>query len=129
MTPVSYLPRPFTMSLTSKSMRACMVCSIVQSMKQFLNNGCPNCEDILQLKGSNDAIQECTSQVFEGVITLAEPQASWVARWLRLTDYQPGVYAVKVEGSLPEEIIDTLRANKYNWMPRDGSEMDERQEE
>lgn len=41
---------------------------------------------------------ECTSQVFEGLITLVEPTQSWVARWQRLDGYVGGVYAVKVVG-------------------------------
>lgn len=43
---------------------------------------------------------ECTSQVFEGLITLADPGTSWVARWQRLDGYVPGTYAVKVQGSV-----------------------------
>ncbi len=50
------------------------------------------------MKGSNDAIQDCTSQVFDGLITLADPVSSWVAKWQRLEGYVPGVYAVKVVG-------------------------------
>ena len=36
--------------------------------------------------------------MYEGLITLADPSASWVARWQRLDGYVPGVYAVKVVG-------------------------------
>jgi len=50
------------------------------------------------LANAPDAIQECTSQVYEGLITLADASQSWVARWQRLDGYVPGVYAVKVVG-------------------------------
>lgn len=50
------------------------------------------------MKSSTEAVQECTSQVFEGLITLADPNSSWVAKWQRLEGYIPGVYAVKVVG-------------------------------
>lgn len=52
-----------------------------------------------------DAIIDCTSQVFEGLITLADPARSWVAKWQRLDGYVRGVYAIKVSGQLPDEIV------------------------
>ncbi|KAJ6155610.1 hypothetical protein N7470_006176 [Penicillium chermesinum] len=91
-----------------RHLRACMVCSIVQTHTKFTRDGCPNCETILQLRGNNDAIQECTSQVFEGLISIRDPSASWVARWQRLDNYVPGTYATKVSGSLSEDIIGSL---------------------
>lgn len=75
-----------------------MVCSIVLPGARFRREGCPNCEEFLELANHDDAIQECTSQVFEGLLTLADPSVSWVARWQRLDSYVPGVYAVKVTG-------------------------------
>lgn len=65
-----------------------------------MRDGCPNCENVLQLRGNNDAIQECTSQVFEGLISVRDPTASWVARWQRLDNYVPGTYATKVTGTV-----------------------------
>lgn len=50
------------------------------------------------MAGSSDAVNECTSSVFEGLITLADPSTSWVAKWQRLEGYVPGTYAVKVTG-------------------------------
>lgn len=100
-----------------------MVCSIVQTQKQFLTSGCPNCEEILQLAGSLDAVTELTSQLFEGTLTLANPASSWVGKWLRLGEYVPGVYAIKVNGTLPEEIIDALSDRGIRYVPRDGSDL------
>jgi len=77
------------------------------------------------LRGSEDAITECTSQLFEGIITLGDPKTSWVAKWLRLSEYVPAVYAVKVNGTLPGEIIDSLENNGIKYVPRDGTEPDE----
>lgn len=93
--------------------------------QQFLQIGCPNCESILQLRNSTDAVQECTSQLFEGVITLGDPTGSWVAKWLRLTEYVPGVYAIKVNGTLPREVVETLEDNGIKYVPRDGSEAED----
>lgn len=70
-----------------------------------MREGCPNCESTLQLRGNNDAIQECTSQVFEGLIAIRDPTASWVARWQRLDNYVPGTYATKVTGTVSACLI------------------------
>ncbi|KAK9619741.1 transcription elongation factor spt4, variant 2 [Aspergillus fumigatus] len=85
-----------------RTLRACMVCSLVQLHSKFMRDGCPNCDNVLGLRGNNDAIQECTSQVFEGLITLRDPSTSWVARWQRLEGYVAGTYAVKVTGSVSD---------------------------
>jgi transcription elongation factor SPT4 len=109
-------------------LRACMVCSIVMTQtvrllffsssplfcsyrgladtpnQRFRQEGCPNCEEYLHLKGDTEAIESCTSQVYEGLITLANPAKSWVAKWQRLDTYVQGVYAIKVSGQLPEEV-------------------------
>jgi transcription elongation factor SPT4 len=77
------------------------------------------------LQNSRDAIIEYTSQVFEGLIALNDPKTSWVARWQRLTEYVQGIYAVKVVGTLPQEMIDALEDNGIKYVPRDGSGMDD----
>ena len=72
--------------------------------QRFNRDGCPNCENVLQLRGNSEAIQECTSQVFEGLIAIRDPAASWVARWQRLDNYVGGTYAAKVTGSVRSNI-------------------------
>jgi transcription elongation factor SPT4 len=117
-------------------LRACMVCSIVMTFavsfprtnlnlnhtrphhqlltnnlpppQRFRDEGCPNCEEFLHLQGSPDQIDSCTSQVFEGLITLADPTKSWVAKWQRLDGYVRGVYATKVSGQLPDDVRTTI---------------------
>jgi transcription elongation factor SPT4 len=84
--------------MSLRSLRACMVCSIVQTGTKFASNGCPNCEEFLEMRQSPDVVQDCTSAVFEGMISMADPATSWVAKWQRLEGYAPGTYAVKVEG-------------------------------
>lgn len=103
-----------------RNMRACMVCSIIKTQQQFLNQGCPNCA-FLELRGNADAIADCTSQVFEGLIAIGSTTKSWVARWQRLDGYVPGCYAVQVEGILPDEVISTAEENGVHYIPRDGS--------
>lgn len=105
-----------------RNLRACMVCSVVRTYTQFMNGGCPNCEEILELAGNSENVNDCTSQVFEGLITVADTSKSWVARYQRLEGYVAGVYATQVEGILPEEIISAIEAAGINYVPRDGSE-------
>ncbi|KAL8843143.1 MAG: hypothetical protein Q9170_000273 [Blastenia crenularia] len=108
-----------------RHLRACMVCSIVQIQQRFIREGCPNCESFLDLQNRPETVQECTSQVFEGLITLADPSKSWVARWQRLDGYVPGVYAVKVVGLLPEEVVQTIENAGGRYVPRDGTVHDD----
>lgn len=103
-----------------RNMRACMICSIVRTQQQFLSLGCPNCT-FLELRGNQEMVGECTSQVFEGLITISDTSRSWVARWQRLEGYVPGCYAVQVEGVLPDEAITSAEENGVHYIPRDGS--------
>jgi len=104
-----------------RHMRACMVCSIVRTQQQFVQQGCPNCDTFLELVGNLEAIQDCTSQVFDGLITVTDTSKSWVARWQRLEGYVPGVYAVQVEGVLPEDMVAAAESAGVHYIPRDGS--------
>lgn len=118
-----------------RSLRACMVCSIVQTqqvsvirlypmpsdanmLQRFIREGCPNCDDFLHLQGSSEAVADCTSQVFEGLITLSNPSRSWVAKWQRLDGYVRGVYATKVSGILPEDVVDQIEGDgRMRYVP------------
>ncbi|GAD91926.1 transcriptional elongation protein Spt4, putative [Paecilomyces variotii No. 5] len=126
-----------------RTLRACMVCSLVQLQgpsstmipktlqrnadpaQKFVREGCPNCDHVLGLRGNSEAVQECTSQVFEGLISLSDVRTSWVARWQRLEGYVPGTYAVKVVGSLPSEVVASLEDSGVKYIPRDGSSLEE----
>jgi transcription elongation factor SPT4 len=57
------------------------------------------------MQGSDLTVLDVTSQVFEGLISLADPSKSWVAKWQRLDKYVKGVYATKVSGQLPAEVV------------------------
>lgn len=86
------------MSQVPRGLRACLVCSFVQAANKWNKSGCPNCEDFLELRNSSDAIGDCTSEVFEGLVTVNDTSTGWVSRWLRIQGYVPGVYATKVNG-------------------------------
>ncbi len=55
-----------------------------QTLDQFDDEGCDNCEDFLHLRGNRDKVFECTSANFDGMIALMDPTDSWVAKWQRL---------------------------------------------
>ncbi|KAJ3096549.1 transcription elongation factor spt4 [Phlyctochytrium planicorne] len=109
---------------SKKSWRACLNCGMIKTKEQFRRDGCDNCEEILQLKGSSAHVQECTSTQFEGVIALMTPPGSWVAKWQRCDKFQKGLYAMRISGRLPEDVIEDMREKGFTYRPRDGSAKD-----
>ena len=85
-----------------KALKACLSCSLVKTYTQFYNKGCDNC---IFLKMTNDPkkVKSCTTSYFEGLIGLVEPQNSWVAKWQRIVQMKPGMYAIQVSGTLQDE--------------------------
>ena len=73
---------PIPSNARARQLRACLLCSIIQSPADFRRNGCPNCEEIMQMKQSQDRVAACTTTHFEGVIAIVDSE-SWVARWQR----------------------------------------------
>ncbi|KAL1642246.1 transcription elongation factor spt4 [Diplodia intermedia] len=119
------MSRSYVAPSQHKHLRACMVCSFVQPATKFRQLGCPNCE-FLEMQGADEAhIADCTSAVFEGLIALADPAQSWVAKWQRLDGYVPGMYATKVSGILGEEQLAACEAAGVKYIPRDGSEQED----
>uniref|UniRef100_A0A3P9NQL7 Transcription elongation factor SPT4 n=1 Tax=Poecilia reticulata TaxID=8081 RepID=A0A3P9NQL7_POERE len=84
-----------------RHLRACLLCSLVKTIDQFEYDGCDNCESYLQMKGNREMVYECTSSSFDGVVAMMSPEDSWVAKWQRIGNCKPGVYAVSVTGRLP----------------------------
>lgn len=95
-----------------------MLCGIVLTTNDFSNDGCPNCQGIFEEAGVS-AI-ECTSPSFEGLVGMCKPSKSWVAKWISVDQNIPGMYAVKVDGRLPVEVVEVLPFYK----PRDGSQVE-----
>lgn len=88
-----------------RHLRACLLCSLVKTIDQFEYDGCDNCEAYLQMKGNREMVYECTSSSFDGVIAMMSPEDSWVAKWQRIGNFKPGVYAVTVTGRLPPGML------------------------
>ena len=103
MTGVENVPRDL------RNLRACLLCSIVKSFDDFETQGCCNCERILGLRGNRDMIYDCTSSSFDGITANMSPEDSWVAKWLRIDNLSPGIYAISVSGKLPPGILRELK--------------------
>eukprot|EP01025_Chloroclados_australasicus_P019383 TRINITY_DN20573_c1_g1_i1.p4 TRINITY_DN20573_c1_g1~~TRINITY_DN20573_c1_g1_i1.p4 ORF type:complete len:115 (-),score=5.80 TRINITY_DN20573_c1_g1_i1:83-427(-) len=79
-----------------RNLCACMVCCLVKDNHQFVESGCENCP-FLEMRGDTDRVTVCTTGAFGGMICVTRPNASWCARWLRLSGCIPGVYALDVQ--------------------------------
>ncbi|KDN52622.1 putative SPT4-transcription elongation protein [Tilletiaria anomala UBC 951] len=84
-------------------LRACLRCQFVQRGADFNARGCPNCEAVLQMQGSQDTVLDCTTSNFDGLVSMIHPDQSWVAKWQHIEKRVPGLYAVKTTGRLPEQ--------------------------
>ncbi|KAF7327764.1 Transcription elongation factor SPT4 [Mycena kentingensis (nom. inval.)] len=107
-----------------RRLRACLLCSIVQQPADFLKVGCPNCEEILQIKNSTGRVSSCTTTDFDGVIAVIDPENSWVAKWQRTSKYVQGMYAARVKGRVPEDVEAELDARGIMYRPRDQTDID-----
>ena len=96
-----------------KGLRACMRCGIIKTVEQFATDGCENCP-FLDLQNS-DRINSCTTAFFEGQCAVMDPRESWVAKWLRIDAYLPGVYAISVTGQFTKDMEDEMEANGRRW--------------
>ena len=79
-----------------KNLRACLRCYLVKTDAQFAAEGyglpargcccsywklrCENCP-FLRINEDRDRLWSCTTNSFEGVISMMIPTESWVARW------------------------------------------------
>jgi len=106
-------------SSKSRHLRACLLCSIVMSAQDFKREGCPNCEELVQMYQNPDRISRNTSAQFDGIIALTNPGESWVGRWQRVGGYVKGLYAVRVTGRISQELQAELDARGITYRPRD----------
>ncbi|KAF7967591.1 hypothetical protein HWV62_27409 [Athelia sp. TMB] len=111
-------------TVKAKGLRACLLCSIVLTQADFIRNGCPNCEELMQMKSSRDRTQVCTTTSFDGVIAVIDPETSWVARWQRTSKYARGIYAARVIGRVPEDVASELQSRGIKYRVRDEVDQD-----
>lgn len=105
-----------------RSLRACLVCSLIKTFDQFEVDGCDNCDEFLRLKNSKEHIMEYTSSNFDGMIAAMSPEDSWVCKWQRINRFAKGVYAISVTGRVPMAIIREMKSRGIVHRPRDTSQ-------
>mmetsp|Transcript_20031 Transcript_20031/g.49163 ORF Transcript_20031/g.49163 Transcript_20031/m.49163 type:complete len:126 (-) Transcript_20031:52-429(-) len=96
--------------LSLAKLRACMSCSLVKSTHQFFVNGCENCP-FLNMQNDREQVSACTTASFSGIYSLMNPKDSWVAKWQRVGRFQPGCYAVSIDGQLPDYVVEEAAQN------------------
>lgn len=74
--------------LVSSRMRACMSCSLVKSLNQFIAYGCENCP-FMDYENDRERVAACTTPAFTGLYVTTKPKESWVAKWQRTCKHAP----------------------------------------
>lgn len=104
-----------------RQMRACLSCSLIKTVDQFEADGCENCDSFLQMKKDREAVYDCTSANFDGMVAAMDPQDSWVCKWQRTNQFVKGIYAISVSGELPKDVIREMKSKKIPYVSRDRS--------
>mmetsp|Transcript_13229 Transcript_13229/g.18614 ORF Transcript_13229/g.18614 Transcript_13229/m.18614 type:complete len:130 (+) Transcript_13229:77-466(+) len=97
-----------------KALRACKRCSLVKTLTQFTEKGCDNCP-FLRIQESAERVHECTSSYFSGTIAMLDPRSSWVAKWQRIDNLKPGIYAIDVIGEFPPQDQEYMADQGIAW--------------
>jgi len=100
-----------------KGIRACKRCGLLKTLEQFEDKGCENC-GFLEMQGSFERVNSCTTAFFEGQVAIMDPGDSWAAKWIRVDNYLPGVYAISVMGSFDKDMEDYLESRGIRWRCR-----------
>jgi len=104
----------------TKRLRACLGCTLLKTQAQFREEGCENCP-MLKIKEHMENLLDCTTDKYTGVVALTNTKNSWVAKWQHLEGYFPGLYALVLEGELPESKIMALEKSGRTYLPRNKS--------
>ena len=100
-----------------KTIRACKRCGMLKSQGQFYEEGCENCP-FLDLADNMERVNSCTTAFFEGEAAIMDPRDSWAAKWIRVDNYLPGVYAISVTGQLDRDVEEELENRGIRWRCR-----------
>lgn len=103
-------------SLAPTKTRACMSCSLIKTMQQFVEFGCENCP-FMHYRGDREQVSACTTTSFTGTMVSLKPKHSWVAKWQRVSRFVPGAYAVSINARLPFDIVEHLEENNRRPHP------------
>ena len=57
----------------------------------------------------------CTSAFYEGQAAIMDPRESWAAKWIRVDNCLPGVYAIAITGQFDRDIEEDLENRGIRW--------------
>lgn len=100
-----------------KTLRACKRCGLIKTQEQFYELGCDNCP-FLDMVENSERVNSCTTAFFEGITAVMDPRDSWAAKWIRVDNYLPGVYAISVTGQFDRDIEEDLENQGIRWRCR-----------
>jgi transcription elongation factor SPT4 len=103
-----------------KTIRACKRCGLLKSQEQFYEDGCENCV-FLGMADNMERVNRCTTAFYDGHVAVTDPTESWAAKWIRVDNFLPGVYAITVTGQLDGEIEEDLENQGIRWRCRPAS--------
>lgn len=103
--------------LNLKTIRACKRCGLLKTQGQFYDEGCENCP-FLEMTDNMERVNSCTTAFFEGTAAVMDPGESWAAKWIRVDNYLPGVYAITVTGQLDRDVEEELENRGIRWRCR-----------
>jgi transcription elongation factor SPT4 len=103
--------------LNLKTIRACKRCGLLKTQGQFYDEGCENCP-FLEMTDNMERVNSCTTAFFEGTAAVMDPGESWAAKWIRVDNYLPGVYAITVTGQLDRDVEEDLENRGIRWRCR-----------
>ena len=95
-----------------KKQRACIRCHLIRTENQFKKEGCLNC---LSFKSQNESFFDYTSANFEGLISIINPDVSWVARHLNIGKYVAGTYCLKIRDEIGSQFYSELKKNDLSF--------------
>jgi transcription elongation factor SPT4 len=106
-----------TVPTNLKAIRACKRCGILKTPEQFYDTGCDNCP-FLDMEDNMDRVNSCTTPFYEGQAAVMDPRESWAAKWIRVDNFLPGVYAILVTGQFEREVEEDLENRGIRWRCR-----------
>ena len=100
-----------------RGIRACKRCGLLKTVDQFIDHGCENCP-FLDMTDNPERCNLCTTAFYEGQCAVMDPRTSWAAKWIRVDNYLPGVYAINVTGQFDRDIEEELENRGVRWRCR-----------